>query len=759
MLTVPDRDGFSTRAPRTSVDAVAEVDLHRLWRAIRRQLGIFTTVVGLSVAAGGAYLAFAVPLYTAHTQILVESRLVRGLDEGTVGAAVGDVGAVESQVEVLRSAQIGLRAIEALALTEEPDIVDPPLGLRATISKQVRGLIAQFGGPSEHAHSVATSEDPSRSALKWLQTNLSVGRVGRTYVLNLQFTDSDPVRAARIANAIAEAYLTDQLEAKYDATRRASIWLQERVIELQEQTRTADFAVQQYKVENNLLAAGGQLISDQQLAEISTQLVETRAETARVEARYDGIRRTIEEGRLEGVVGEVLDQPTFAALRSSYLEASQRREALASRLGEDHVQVLNLDNVLRQYQRLMLAELRQIADSYYSELEVARSRQISLETSIRDAFSTTAAANQALVGLSELEGVAASFRLMLETVQQRLQETAQRQSFPIPDARVISLAAAPERAEHPKASLVLALFLVMGSLLGAGAGVLRELSDRVFRTGSQVREELSVEFLGMLPLIPLKLRRRKSEKLVPEPGRFTAPEGLRYAIDAPLSPYSETLRAIKVATDVTLANQRSRVIGIVSMLPGEGKTTTAKNLASLMASQGAKVLLIDGDLRNPGLTRSLLPHADRGLMTMLLGDASLSDLVSVETDTGLHVLPAAATRVTHTADLMASAAMQTLLQDTSASYDYVVVDCPPVGPVVDVRAAAALFDAFVFVVEWGKTPRSAIRAALHAEHAVRERCVGLVLNKVSTRKLMQYEQQESKEFYQASYQKYYRAGL
>jgi succinoglycan biosynthesis transport protein ExoP len=231
----------------------------------------------------------------------------------------------------------------------------------------------------------------------------------------------------------------------------------------------------------------------------------------------------------------------------------------------------------------------------------------------------------------------------------------------------------------------------------------------------------------------------------------------RYSIDHPLSSFSETLRSIKVAADVALDNRKPKIIGVISVLPNEGKSTVSKNLASLLAHLGAKTLLIDADLRNPGLTRALAAHANVGILEAIGGDRPLHELLLSEPDSGLFFLPAVTRkRVQHTSEVLSSPGMRGMLTHAGGVFDYIIVDLPPLAPVVDVRAAASMFDAFVFVIEWGRTPRKMVQTMLASDDLVRRKCVGAVFNKVQLGKLNLYENYGSKDFYHGRYSKYYR---
>ena len=231
---------------------------------------------------------------------------------------------------------------------------------------------------------------------------------------------------------------------------------------------------------------------------------------------------------------------------------------------------------------------------------------------------------------------------------------------------------------------------------------------------------------------------------------------LRQTIDAPLSGFAETLRTTKIACDLIIGGKHPKVVGIVSVLPDEGKTTVSKNLASLIAGSGARVLLIDADLRNPGLTRGAVKGAGSGLIDVLSSGADWQAALVIEAETNLHILPTFASRtISHTGDLVSSPRMRALLAEAGEEYDYIFLDLPPIGAVVDARAAAPLLDALVFVVEWGRTDRKLVREVFRNDPRLHEMCVGVLLNKVDARKIKLYENYRQAGHYGETYAKYY----
>jgi succinoglycan biosynthesis transport protein ExoP len=306
--------------------------------------------------------------------------------------------------------------------------------------------------------------------------------------------------------------------------------------------------------------------------------------------------------------------------------------------------------------------------------------------------------------------------------------------------------------------------------LGVCLGALREFRDRGIRTGEQVREELGLEFLGMLPFIsPRKDRKKRPAtgsvqtpapssdgdvRLVPQ-----LPGLMRYALDNPLSAFAEALRSAKIAADLRLRHRTPKVIGIASCLPGEGKSTIAMNFAALLSHLGNRTLLIDADLRNPGLTRGIVQRAEHGLVEAVLDGTPIKDILLWDKESSLAILPTVLRgRVPHSSEFLVSPGMKAVLKQAEEEFSFIVIDLPPLGPVVDVRAMAPLLDAVLLVVEWGVTTRSFLRATLASAPAVRDKSLGVLLNKVQLSKLKLYEDYGSENYYGGRYTKYYQSG-
>jgi succinoglycan biosynthesis transport protein ExoP len=307
-------------------------------------------------------------------------------------------------------------------------------------------------------------------------------------------------------------------------------------------------------------------------------------------------------------------------------------------------------------------------------------------------------------------------------------ESIQQQSFPITEARVITRASSPPGPSSPRTLFILAIAGFGGAVLGLGVALFRDISDRVFRNGMQVETTLLTNCIAMVPKFDCTKSIVRDRNL---------PCG---TVDMPLSRFTEAIRSIKVAADLSAARKASKVIGFTSSLPNEGKSTVAANLAQLIAHGGARTILVDCDLRNPWLSQVLARTAKVGSLDVISGKASLDEAVWNDHITNVAFLPAVSrSHLQYSSEILGSDEMKKLFDELRRRYEWVVVDFSPLAPVVDVRSTTHLVDSYVLVIEWGRTKIDAVEHALHSAKGVYENLLGAVLNKVDVRQLRNYD--------------------
>jgi polysaccharide biosynthesis transport protein len=753
MLQLPARKSFED--PRIAQiegrDGNEYFDLKYIFAAIRRQWKIIVGTALIGALIGAIYAATSVPLYTTTTTIMIDRRQVRAVQDVS---AVTDVGVdapivADSQVEILKSGRIALAVVNQLNLANDPTFWARDGWLLTSVYRWVEQTVRELGSMLE-GEMVAPDAARQQEMRRWAAANrllskTAIARVGKTYVITVSYTGTNADHAARIANAYVEAYLADQLDAKYEVTRRANSWLQGRLDELRQQVVDSDLAVQQFRATNNLIAVGGQLVSDLQLSELSTQLAVARGEVARTGARLDRIRAVLGANQVEGLVGEAMGNAAVNELQARYLEASKREAEIIAQFGPDHGRAVQYRTEKAEVQRQMLAELARIAESYESEYLVAKSRLEALNQSVDKLIGVAAGANNKLVELRELERAADTYKNLYQSFLQRYQQTVQQQSFPMSDARVITPAEPPMQPSHPKTFPIILLSALMGAIVGSACGAVREYRDGSLRTGSQVRDELGLKCLGMLPTICLpqlnKAQGREPSQGISGKDRTAATVALaRHVVHAPHSKFAETLRSVAASVDDGFPGHRTKVIGVLSVAPQEGRTLIAANLAALLASEGSQTLLIDADFKNPTLTRILAPDATDGLLEVLADDQPWRRVLHRILHSKLVIMPTVYRRdLAHSSRLNANGRFEEILHEVSESFEHVIVDLPPLGGVSDARILASKVDCVLLVVDWGRTSKDYVKETLATNEISGARCIGVVLNRVDMRLVRLYQ--------------------
>jgi succinoglycan biosynthesis transport protein ExoP len=786
---------------------------------LKRQFYTIAFVFLISVVLGVVYILIAEARYTGHATLVVDTPKIQLFQtQAPVTDSAVTSATVDTQIEILNSDDIALAVIKELRLDQDPEFVSLGVGILATITR--------FASDALRSVMLAGSGDnlasPEYRALQTFQRRLKVRRVGLTYAIEINFESRDPYRAAQIANAIADAYELNAFQAKYQITGRAAEWLQGRLQQLREQASDSERAVVDYKTKNNIVDTGGRLMNEQQVAEFNTELIQARAATAEAKARVDRVQQIVASGDIDpdaaatATVTDTLRNDVITKLRGQYLDNERRAAEWASKYGAGHLAVVNLRNQMVELRHNIFEELKRTAESYKSDYAIAKAREDSIQQSLDRIVSESHATGQAQVTLHNLESSAQTSRDLYDNFLQRYMQSLQQQSSPVSESRLITHAKPPITKSWPRPLLIMALASLGGLIFGAVAGMLRDVSDRVFRTTKQIGEHLQADCIAVIPrvneveglrgafdrssganpapapagthesslpsgvprlllssfnqarrliiTIPDKLKLSGGQLLVTPSNRprrrrrrrtLTRDNSVSWMVaNAPFSRFSESIRAVKVTADSSIVRD-SKTIGITSSLPNEGKSTVALSLATLINQGGGRAVLVDCDLRNPALSLMLTPGAKAGLLEIVSGTATLEDVLWREPVTGLAFLPAVPTsRVAHSSDLLASKSTRNLFDQLRGTYDYVIVDLSPLAPVVDVRVMTPLVDSFLFVVEWGHTKIEVAQHALANARGVCDNLLGIVLNKADMKAFARYAGDHQSYYDNSYYQRY-----
>lgn len=709
-----ERTSYPEMLPPQPTD-LKTIDLDRIFALLRRQALVLGLCIGATVLLAVVYLVLAPRGYVSAGQILIDRNLQQVTSEGaaTPTSATDLEAQVLNQIEVLRSSRVAKTVAEAENLTTDQEFLNPP----PSFSQRVKRLVGM--SPPQRPAVLEASLD---EVVGMLRANVQVDRMGRSAIIRVGYEAATPELAQRISSAYARALLQDQLNAELEATGAAADWLQQRLAEIGESQRQASLAIEQYRQQTGLTVGQDRDLTNRRIESLSNQLAEAQAETARLRALSGQLESVVAAGPEQAsdyislLSGSQTDPAEIATLRNQAATLNSRIAEIEGTYGADHPQVATLRAERSALDGRIFALLQNIDAQYRTQLAIAQQQETALRSDIDAEGQSAGAMSQEQVRLNELQQRSDALRTLYNSYLARYEEAVQRQSFPIPSVRIVTDALLPEEPSSPRTLVTLAAALIAGCFIGAVLAMLNELRERGFRTGAQVRQQLGMRFLGYVPRLQLDGAspgdRQKSIRTLVR-GALMSRMGRRWG-----APYIEALKSTRLVLQ-PMADRGTAVLGVLSVLPDEGKSTFALSLAEMLTAIGSRVLLVDADIGGrPGLPARIMPSQQGDWRKIAVTDH----------DTGMVTLSAAAPEAGG-GDL-SSIAMQKVLAEARGQFDYVIIDLPPLGPVIDALSVLPFTDASVLVAEWGKTPRRLIRTMLDREPELADHIVGVVLNKV-----------------------------
>lgn len=672
------------------------LDLRSIFDLLKRRIWIILLVTVLVLGAAGVALLALKPVYSATALVLVDPSKKNLLDpDAQLTGSSSDSLRVDSEVELVKS------ETTLLAVAEELDLAtDPEFGLRLGM----RDMLLAFFRIAEPK--LPSGDEALASVIGNLRDNVTVQRRGLTFLIAVTARSGRPHFAARIANALARTYITQQLEAKVSSTLASAGIIKDRIAGASATVAQSERAFDEFVDQN--IARISDATGRTDFAQMRDEIVSLNAFRAQSSS-----------------VTELAEQ-SLARRDWDTVAASLRDEAVAN-LERQRVALLGtIAGVAAGSQaafdlRTSLAEVEtQLGDAatravsgLKQDLATSQGRISELRAQLRTSILDSDLPSEILTGIYELQQNAEIARAQYQTLLTRQRDLDTQAYLQVADSRLVADATPPQAPSFPNPRLLLLLAGLAGIGIGVGLAFLIENFVGGFTSEAQAEAILRAPVVSAIPR-QRPIRRNGSEALSVADSLFLAP----------LSVYSEAIRRVRIGIDQAVRRNRAGnpaeegegiVIVVSSAAPNEGKTTVALSLARAYALAGMSTLLIDCDLRKPSVHKALGIQASEGLLDYLAGGAAPSELkaiLTVDGGSGAQVVVGSRRSDIATDQLVAGKTFARLIAAARMNFDVVVLDTPPVGPVVDGLYLAGMADAIAFVVKFSSTPQQEVKSAM-----------------------------------------------
>ena len=682
-------------------DAGEAPGLRDYWRIVHANRVLVYTAVVLGAALAAAYNYVRVPTYRATATLQIDR-------EQPGAGQVGDrdypefpeaPDYLETQYKVLRSRTLAKQVVTGLGLERQPELAYSltPEDLEAHINSIHPAVLEQF--------------------LERLAVRPSKG----TRLVDVSYESVDPELAPRVVNTLAESFIQHNLQARWNATQKASVWLQEQLAELEDKLQASEAALQDYAAAHSILFVEERKdITTEKLAQLEEQL--TRAEADRVEKQSlamlveDSVRR---EARLPGS----LSSDAYRDLSAQLADLQREKSRLLVTFAPAYPSVRRTQREIESLDRAMRAEEERILSGVREEFEVAQQRERLLQASAITQRAKVNRISDDFIQYNILKRDAETNRELYEGLLQRLKEAGVAAGLRASNIAVLDPAEIPELPYRPRKLVNIGVGLLGGLALGVVFAFVREQLDTGVRTPEEVER---LTGLPLLAVVPRTRDKRDDRKLVTRPvNDAESPGVVRWEPEQSLSEAYRTLRS-----SVLLGwDESMKRILLTSSQPQEGKTTLSLNLACSLAQLGRSVLVIDADMRRPDCSRQLGIEPGKGLSELLRGQAELDDSIRPTKIPGLSLLPSGES-TSSASDLLYSPRLPAMLMEVGERFDHVIVDSPPSLALSDARTISRLVEGVVLVVS-DKTERGSLSRVKQTLDEAGAPFLGFVMNRVN----------------------------
>jgi succinoglycan biosynthesis transport protein ExoP len=662
------------------------------------------------------------PIYQAGTLVEITPQPVQPL--GDKGAAALDMGAgiywdaqeyYQTEYQIIVSNQVLGSVVRDLSLASDFDF----LGLKAPPSAPV----------------------DIETATAILRGRTTVDPVKNSRLFHVNVEDTDPKRARRLSDAIATAFIDQNLQTAINSSSEAVGWINGQLDHIKHDLDRNETALYDFKQKNDLPSTSISEASNMlrlEMQEYDTALTHTRTRKQELLAREMELSKVTQDNPDDVPSSELLSNGYLQQLRSQYQLLIKDRAALVGEgKGDNHPLLKSLDGRLAETKAQLLAEVRNIRSAVQRDLAVIEHQEAGELGLFEDSRRRAVEVNMKEIEYHRLDRTREENERLFELLTTKMKEADLARMMRVNNVRIVDLADDPGGPVRPRVSTDVGIGALAGLILGVALMWVRELLDNSVKTPQDIEDQLGVTFLGLLPEMAedgegrSRRRRRGSQSLAPA---AMAGHHVELVVhEHPLSGIAEAARSIRTNLMFMNPDRPFRRLLVSSAAPMEGKTTVACSIAVALAQGGQRVCIIDCDLRRPRIHRIFNRAGDAGVTNVVVGEATVEEVAKSTVVENLWAIPAGPVPPNPT-DMLHSDRFRKFLDELSERFDRVVIDSPPIAAVTDSAVLSTLVDGTVFVVRAFKTSRQLARQGLRILHDVDARVVGAVLNAVNLSK-------------------------
>ena len=670
----------------------------------RRRLPILSVFVVI-LALAATYTMLATKYYTATTQLLIEQTAQRSLSlQEALAVDRSAMDFYQTQYRLIESRAIAVKVVTSLKLYK------------------LREFGAVYPRDLEEGEKPPTEEQAIRTAVDIFSRKLKVSPIRQSRLADISFTATDPVLAAKVANATAQAYIGYVLDRKLAISQMAVKFLARRIEEQRRKLQASQMALQKYMEENRLATVISDNYNDiitQKLADLNQQLVE--AETARKEAaaRYQqAFTARKGQSRLEGTK-EFMDSPVIQKVRERELELSKREAELSQKYGTRHPRMLALKAEKAALEREKRGETSQIINSLQSQLTIAKARENAIRQALSQQRQQAMDIRKKGIGFNVIKREVDTNQQLYDMLLTKVKEARVAEEIDVGMVTVVDQAQVPTGPSTPRVKLNILLAVVGGFIISIFWSFLLEYMDNTIKLPSQVEDELGLPLLGSIPYDNSLFQRKGRNK--------SASSSLLEVISDPKSVTIEPLRMVRASISLSKAGTPPKSLVVSSTSSMEGKSVISSFLAVAFAEAGKKTLIIDGDMRKPRQHRIWGLSNETGLSTLLSGQAGIEHCLRREVIPNIDIITSGPLPPSPS-ELFQSELMSQVLSALGKAYSQIIIDSPPILPVADPLILGNLADGMVLVVAAAKLPIHALRQSVEKLNKYDINLLGVVLN-------------------------------